>query len=61
MTQEKFVLDLVDAYLAHRSALEPLPEEDPKNNWDRYLTDEEKKNRTEEEKKRKEEENKEKE
>ena len=55
------MLDLVDAYLAHRSALEPLPEEDPKNNWDRYLTDEEKKNRTEEEKKRKEEENKEKE
>lgn len=57
VSNEKFVVDLVESYLKHREALPLLPEEDPKNDWS-LLTDEERAKRTEVQNKQKEEEKK---
>lgn len=57
VSNEKFVVDLVESYLKHWEALPLLPEEDPKNDWS-LLTDEERAKRTEIQNKQKEEEKK---
>lgn len=49
VTQEKFVLSLIERYLKHRETLPPLPEEDPKNDWS-LLNEDEKAKRTEDKK-----------
>ena len=43
---ERIILELVEAYLLHRNALPPLPEEDPAKDWS-MLTAEERKQREE--------------
>jgi len=57
VSNEKFVVDLIESYLKHWDALALLPEEDPKNDWS-LLTDEEWAKRTEIQNKQKEEEKK---
>ncbi len=57
MSNEKFVVDLVESYLKHWEALPLLHEEDPKNDWS-LLTDEERAKWTEVQNKQKEEEKK---
>ncbi len=41
MSNEKFVVDLIESYLKHWETLPLLSEEDPKNDWS-LLTEEEK-------------------